>query len=106
MLLESLLIVGAVAVGFAMLIMLVYYILTADQSQPTETEGPTWNHPPVLDDDLLYLASSMVPYQEYAYFPVLPLSRDRQEVAQSLPQRTSLPVLPFQLERQEAIQTA
>lgn len=103
MLLDSLLPIGAVAIGLMMVMVLIYYILAAEPNQPTDPGGAALDHHPALDDDLLYLASSMYPYQEYAYFPVLPLSIERQEVAQPTTafRRLSLP-----LERQEAIQPA
>lgn len=103
MLLESLLPIGAVAVGIMMVFVLIYYILAAEPSPPTEPSASVLNQQPILDDDLLYLASAMVPYHEYAYFPVLPLSLERQEITQPT---TAFRLLPLALERQEAIQPA
>lgn len=106
MLLTSLLPIGAVTVSVIMLMVLIYYILAAEPTPPTEPDGPAWDHHPVLDDDLLYLASSMVPYHEYVYFPVIPLSLEPREVAQSAQPTLPFPKLPLSLERQEAIQPA
>lgn len=106
MLLNSLLPVGAVAVGISILMVLIYYILAAEPGQPTEPEGPAWDHHPVLDDDLLYWASAMVPYPEYAYFPVMSLSLERHEVAQPIQSPMAFSGLPLRLDRQEAIQPA
>lgn len=106
MLLDSLLPVGAAAVGISLLMGLIYYILAAEPGQPTEPNGPVWDHHPVLDDDLLFLASSLVPYPEYAYFPVPPLSLQWQEVTHPAPSTTTFAGLPLPLKRQEAIQPA
>lgn len=106
MLLDSLLPVGAAAVGISLLMVFIYYILSAEPGQPTEPDGPAWSHHPVLDDDLLYLTSAMVPYPEYAYFPVPPLSLQWQEVTHPVQSTTTFAGLPLHLERQEAIQPA
>lgn len=104
MLLESLLLVGAAAAGIIMLIMLIYFTLAAAPDRRTEPSSQGWDHYPVLDDDLLYLASSMVPYPEYAYFPALPLNIEQPAVAQSVQPTIAFPMLPLPLDRQEAIQ--
>ena len=106
MLLPNLLPIGAVAVSITLLMVLIYYILSAEPTQPTEPSGPTWDHHPFLDDDLFYLASSMVPYPEYVYFPVIPLSMEPLEVVQPAQPTRPFPTLPLTLERQAAIQPA
>lgn len=82
MLLESLLLVGAVAVAVAMFMVLIYYSLLTEPVKPTDADQPTLTHDPVLDDDMVYLASSLYPSYEYVYFPTLPLNLDRQHAAQ------------------------
>lgn len=81
MLLESLLPVGIVAVTLAMLLTLIYYVLMTPKNDFDAESQAQWNHHPVLDDDMAYLASSLYPRQEYVHFPeVSPL--DRQPVTQ------------------------
>jgi len=104
MLLNSLLLLGAAGVGLVMVMVFIYYILTAEPGLPTEPSRSGWEHQPVLDDDILYLASSMYPYQEYAYFPVIAFSTEPQAVAQPIQPTPPFGVLPFRLERQEASQ--
>ena len=103
MLLTGLLTVGAVAIGTMIVMVLIYYVLAAEAGQSTERLGSAFDHHPVLDDDLLYLASTMVPYPEYAYFPTLAISPDRQEATQPA---TAFRLIPLSFERQEATQPA
>lgn len=81
MLLDSLLPVGIVAVTLAMLLTLIYYVLMIPKHDTDEERGALWNHDPVLDDDMVYLAASLYPRQEYVHFPVVS-ALDRQPVTQ------------------------
>lgn len=82
MLLDSILPVGIVAITVAMLVTLVYAVLRTPKSEFGEKQQALWNHQPILDDDMAYLAASLYPCQEYVHFPVVsPL--DQQHVTQS-----------------------
>jgi hypothetical protein len=82
MLLENLLAMGAIVVALAMFLVLIYYTLIAQQGKPIDGDQQVWHHHPVLDDDMAYLAASLYPAPDYIDFPVLPLTRDRQNVTQ------------------------
>ena len=106
MLLDSLSTIGGVVTGITLILVLVYTVLSAEQRKPAGNRGQSERHSPVVDEDLLYLTSSIYPYPEYSYFPVLAFSTEPQAVVQSTPPMLHAPVLPLYRERQEAIQPA
>lgn len=81
MLLDSLLPVGIVAVTLAMFLTLIYYVLITPKHDFGDEHQALWDHHPVLDDDMAYLAASLYPRQEYVHFPVVS-ALDRQPVTQ------------------------
>jgi hypothetical protein len=83
MLLTSLLPVGIVAFTLAMLLLLIYYVLVTPKGECSDEGQSLWNHHPVVDDDMAYLADSLYPRQEYVHFPTLPLPIDRQALPQT-----------------------
>lgn len=104
MLLNSILTVGGVAVGISMILVLVYIVLSAEQRKPAGEQAQ--GRYPAVDDELLALTSSVYPYPEYTFFPVLAFSTEPQVVVQPTTPLLHTPVLAFYQERQEAIQPA
>lgn len=108
MLLDSLSTISGVVTGITIILGLVYIVLADEQRKETDKQAQGERYSPALaiDDELLSLTSSIYPYPEYSYFPVLAFSTEPQALVQSTQQAPHTSVLPLYRERQEAIQPA
>lgn len=106
MLLESLYPIGGVVAGITSILVLVYIILSTEQRNPAGRHTQSEQRSPAVDDELLYLTSSVYPHPAYTYFPVLPFSTEPQALVQSTLPAFHPPVLSLYREQQEAIQPA
>lgn len=72
MLVDSLLLLGIVGWVTVMAVVFIYYTLVVDQVKPYDAELE-WEQHPLVDDEMLYFASSIYPSHEFVNVMPLPL---------------------------------